>query len=215
MAKDGNSITRVLGSVLLGSALLGSVVLSLGCEPEMPMPPPRESTNPAEDSFYWAMERMEHAIERFRPSSSLGLRVKRELSYEIIPPQNQDDYQARVTIATVTVYQHPAPGSGKEQPKKSADSQENLEDPYVVPTGDPTGETAPVIPPVPKSQAKKRDVPDPPLPMQELKEQKEYLLAYDGNEWQLQDEDLDENERMWFDYALEQGEFAPEAAIER
>lgn len=208
MTKVGNCVTHIMSWVLLGA-----MVLSTGCEPEMPVPPPRESTNPAEDDFYWAMERMEHAIERFQPPSSLGLRVKRQLSYELIPPKDRDTYQARVKIATLTVYQPPIPTPSKAKAKDEA-PEENLEDPFVVPTGDPTGETAPVIPPVPKSQIKKREVADPPLPLQELKEEKEYLLAYVGDQWRLEAEELSDNERMWFDYALQQGEFSLDAAVD-
>jgi hypothetical protein len=57
-------------------------------------------------------------------------------------------------------------------------------------------------------------VPNPRIPLQELKESKEYLLKYAEGAWQVETEEIEEHERLWFDYALQQGEFAPGANTE-
>ena len=52
----------------------------------MPMPNEERSEIPAVADFEWAMERLRHAIEMFQPPSNLGIRVKRDLDYKLIPP---------------------------------------------------------------------------------------------------------------------------------
>jgi hypothetical protein len=198
---------------VLCALLLGSLVFGVGCEPEMPMPPPRESTNPAEDDFAWAMERMEHAIERFQPTSSLGLRVRRKFDYELIPPAGKENYKARVTISTLTVYQPPVPAPKKEKPAPKRKNEEvELADLFAEPGADLEDVANLPLPTIPPAEIEKRKVPDPPLPTPEIKEEKDYLLEYVDDEWQLQEKDLDDSERMWFDYALQQGEFDPDGA---
>ncbi len=204
--------------IALLSSLLLAVAIFTGCEPEMPMPPPRESTNPAEDDFYWAMERMEHAMERFQPSSSLGLRIKRELNYQLFPPsQDEADYTARVTIATRTVFTHDAPSKvqerkeAQEKKAKAAAEKLGLEDPYGPADDGPVDEALLPDGNMP-AELPVSEVPDPRLPTHELKEDKEYLLRYADEQWNLESSELEETERMWFEYALQQGDFTPESA---
>jgi hypothetical protein len=206
-----------ISEIISTLALCGVLVGAVGCEPEMPVPPPRESTNPAEDDFLWAMERMEHAIDRFRPSSSLGLSVKREMDYELIhPAEGRPNYEARVTIATKTVYRPDAPPSAQEKKQAEAAKERGakelkLDNPYTLPGGEPTiveelepRELAPAELPA-------FDVPEPRVPTQRIDEKKTYLLEYVNDQWKLKSKGLEKHEQMWFDYALQQGDFSPEA----
>lgn len=209
--------SRVAARIEVFILLLLSVGMFTGCEPEMPMPPPRESANPAEDDFAWAMERMEHAIERFQPTST-GLRVKREFSYKLIPPSDSEpDYTALVTISTKAVFTHDPPSQVEErkekekQKAKEAAEKLNLEDPYGLPGQDPAEEGLLPQQPAP-AEVKLADIPDPRLPKHEIEEEKEYLLKYVDDQWRLETAEVDDAERIWFDYALQQGEFSPEGA---
>ncbi len=187
-------------------ALLLFVAVLAGCGgPEMPVPPPRESTNPAEDDFVWAMERMEHALSMFQPPSNLGLSVKRNFDYKLIPPSDsQPNYTARVTISTRAIFNHGATSSARERKqaeKKRAANGVELDDPYGLP-GDPVAEDELGIK-VPSVELPNREVPEPNLPAPKLDEKKVYLLEYVDKRWTLQTKSLEENERMWFDYALQ------------
>lgn len=207
-------------------AMLLAVTFPAGCSgPEMPVPPPRESTNPAEDDFVWAMERMEHALTMFQPPSNLGLSVKRDLDYKLIPPTAaQPNYTAQVTISTRSIFNHGATLSAKERQraerKKAGAEELKLDDPYGLPGDDPLAadDLGIKVPPV---ELPSREVPEPNIPAQKLEEKKNYLLEYVDQRWKLQTQSLEENERMWFDYALQQdsalqqGESDPASAAGR
>jgi hypothetical protein len=198
-----------------GLALTVAVAASIGCEPEMPTPPPKAFGSSAEEDFNWAMERMKHAIERFRPASSLGLSVKRDLDYELFPPsEKKANYTARVTISTRTVFRADTPSaaaqSRRAQAKKEA-AKIKLDNPFKLPGEELAGEDAIPVPDVPLAELDNPEIADPRVPIQELKEKREYLLEYVDGKWQLEAKDLEENEQIWFDYALEQGDFAPGA----
>lgn len=192
--------------------IFGLLLFAGGCEPEMPQPPLTESKNPAEKSFNWAMERLEHALEKFRSASSLGLSVKRDLDYQLIPPKDDSaNYTARVTISVKAVYRPEAPPSQRERAESEAkkDPKElKLDNPYRIPGEAKEIEGIP-IPEIPPAEVAKIDVPDPRLPTQKIEEKKDYLLEYIGDAWKLTTTEIEQHERMWFDYALEQGEFAP------
>jgi hypothetical protein len=209
--------TRPLQLEFLSSLLLAMAIFT-GCGSEMPMPPPRESTNPAEDDFFWAMERMKHAMEMFRPSSS-QLRVKRELNYQLIPPsKSETNFTARVTIATKTVFIHDTPSrvqerkDAEEKKAKAAAEKLGLDDPFG-PVEDPlAAEDGLMQGNAPLAEVPISEIPDPRLPTHEIKEEKEYLLKYVDDQWRLETSELEDAERMWFDYALQQGEYTPESA---
>ena len=196
---------------------IGLIVLSVGlvgCDPEMPMPPPRKSTNAQEDSFYWAMERMEHAIEMFRPPSSLGLRVSHDVKYELFPPkEGKPNYTALVTISTKAVFNHEPSPSARQRKKVQQDKAREaakklgLDDPFGPSaeerlTKDPLemDEPGSVVMGTP-------DVADPVIPIQQIAEKKEYQLEYVDDKWIVQTPSVEEDTRMWFDYALQQGEY--------
>lgn len=203
---SGSAKADFLSVLLLGMALLA------GCDgPEMPMPPPRESTNPAEDDFAWAMERLEHALTMFQPPSSLGLSVKRGLDYKLIlPTDDVPNYTARVTISTRSTFNHGVTSSAKERKqaerKKAAAQELKLDDPYALP-GENSLDADELGIKVPAVDLPEHEVPEPNIPTQKLEEKKDYLLEYIDTRWQLQTEGLETNERLWFDYALETGEY--------
>lgn len=184
--------------------LLGAITL-VGCGPEMPVPPPRESINPAVDDFDWAMERLKRAFELFQPPTSLGLSVKRDLEYKLIEPSDsQPNYVANVTVSTRAIFNHDV--LGQRRPKNENESTK-LDDPYVTPENAAVAQELGVD--VPAVTVPTQPVADARIPAQKYEEKKDYILEYKDNRWQLKTESLEENEKMWFDYALQQGEFAP------
>lgn len=211
---SGQNARRFAGLffVLLTVVGMGSV----GCEPEMPMPPRRASTNPAEDSFHWAMERMEHAIEVFRPPSTLGLSVRHSVQHKLFPPKDgQPNYTASVTISTKASFNH-APGTSakerrmaQEDKAREAAKKLGLDDPFG-PTDEEMLTKDPLSMDEPGSvEMGSLEVADPAIPAQRMDEKKEYDLEYVDGQWKLMTDSAKDHERMWFDYALEQGEFAP------
>jgi hypothetical protein len=188
----------------------------IGCEPEMPAPPPKVFGSSAEEDFDWAMVRMKHAIEMFRPSSSADLSMKRELDYELMPPSEAEPkYTARVTISTRTVFRADTP-TADEKRRRAEEKKEaakiKLDNPYKIPGDESGDEDAIPLPDVPLAELSNPEIANPRVPTQQLKEKKDFLLEYADGEWQLKTPDIEKNERMLFDYALQQGEFGPGAA---
>jgi hypothetical protein len=201
-------------TVVLGACVLMACCGIVGCDPEMPQPPPRESTNPAEDSFHWAMERMNHAMEMFRPPSSLGLYVRRTITHKVTPPGNgQPNYTAVVTILTKSMFDHGQIPTAEERKKaKEAKAREaakklGLDDPFGPMDEDPATRDPLAIPEPGAATLGSDDVADPPIAAQEMTEKKDYRLEYIENQWKLLNDDIEDHEKMWFDYALQQGEF--------
>lgn len=201
----------------LAILLLGALTLSVGCGPEMPVPPPKVFGSTAEEDFDWVMERMKHAMERFQPDSSSGLSMKRELDYELFPPSEKNRrYTARVTMSTRTVFRAEAPDINAQRRRAKAKKEAaeiKLDDPYTMPGEENADEDAVPIPDIPLANLNNPEIADPRIPIQELKEKKEYLLEYVDGQWRLKTEGLEESEQMWFDYALEQGDFGPNATV--
>jgi hypothetical protein len=204
------------GNVLL-TVLMPTMALWVGCGPEMPAPPPKAFGSSAEEDFDWAMERMKHAIERFRPASSLGLSVKRELDYELILPSDEKPkYTAQVTISTRSVFRADTPTSEAQRRRAEAKKEASkikLDNPFSIPGEEDGGDDAIPVPEVPVAELSDPEITDPRIPTQQIKEKKEYLLEYVDDRWRLETRDLEDSEQIWFDYALEQGEFAPDAAV--
>lgn len=210
--REGTNLFSRSLHLILHSLLLGTFLLAAGCDgPEMPAPPPRESTNPAEDDFVWIIERMEHALKMFQPPSNLGLTIKRDLKYKVIPPSDQQpNYTAEIIVTTKSIYDHGMiPSTREREQAKKATEKSNLklDDPYELPSDDKLAELGIDVPPVEQTN---REVPAPVIPAQRAVEKREYLLQYANNQWQLQTEVVEEIEQMWFDYALQTGDFGPD-----
>lgn len=200
--------SRLLHLLLHGS-LLGMVLILAGCDgPEMPAPPPRESTNPAEDDFAWIIERMQHALKMFQPPSNLGLSIKQDLQHKVIPPSDkQPNYTAIVTITTKSIYNHGKIPSTRErvQAKDTVNDDIKLDDPYDL----PHEQRDSLRIDVPSVEKPVREVPAPVIPAQRAVEKREFLLEYVDKNWVLTSKELEKTEKMWFDYALQTGEFGP------
>lgn len=207
----GITLFSQLQLVALYGSLLAAMLMLPGCGgPEMPVPPARESTNPAEDDLTWIIERMEHALRMFQPPSNMGLSIKRDIAYKVIPPSDkQPDYTAIVTVTTKTIYNHGMVASTREreQSKKNATKGDiKLDDPYQLPNEEGLDDLGIDVPSV---EQPTREVPAPVIPAQRAVEKREFLLKYVNDQWELQTKDLEESEKMWFDYALQTGEFGP------
>lgn len=199
-----------------GSGAILALVMGfcIGCEPEMPVPPPKVFGSSAEEDFDWAMVRMKHAIEMFRPSSSDGLSMKRELDYELVPPsKEQAKYTARVTIATRTVFRaEPLSSETKkrrEEAKKEA-ANIKLDNPFKIAKEGEAEEDVIPVPEIPLAELNNPEIADPQIPTQQLKEKKDYFLEYVSDHWELTTPEIGESDQMLFDYALQRGEFGPE-----
>jgi hypothetical protein len=210
------SLKSALQSITLGACMLVAFSGMVGCDPEMPQPPPRQPTNPAEDSFHWAMERMNHAMEMFRPPSSLGLHVRRTITHKVTPPgEGRPNYTAVVTISTKSTFDHGEVPTARERKQareekaREAAKKMGLDDPFGPVDEDPATRDPLALPEPGSATLGEDDVADPPIPAQELTEKDDYQLEYIENQWKLLNEDMEKHEQMWFDYALQQGEFGP------
>jgi hypothetical protein len=211
-----NQPLRVVQQIALTVWVVTSFSGLVGCQPEMPQPPPRESTNPAEDSFHWIIDRMNHAMEMFRPSTGLGLHVKRTLTHKLIPPgDGKPNYTAMITLSTSSMFDHGEIPTAKERKQAKEDETRKaakklgLADPFGPMDEDPATLDPMAIPEPGSATLNKKEVADPLIPAQKMTEKKEYRLEYIKNQWKLLNDNLEEHEKMWFDYALQQGEFGP------
>jgi hypothetical protein len=202
---------------MCGALLMLALGFCMGCGPEMPTPPPKVFGSSAEEDFDWAMTRMKHAFKMFRPSSSDGLSMKRELDYELIPPsKEQAKYTARVTIATRAVFRADLPSAEAKKRRAEANKEEKvkLDNPFKIPNETGAEEGVIPVPEVPLAELNDPEIAEPQIPTQQLKEKKDFFLEYASDRWELTTPELEENERMLFDYALQQGEFGPDAALD-
>ena len=181
----------------------------------MPRPPVKRSDNPAEASFEWAMERLQHAIEMSEPPSSLGIRSKRDIDSKLIPPNKENsNYTATVTITTKTVYNpgrltSPRELQEKEQEhkKQQAAIEKAKRDVFALPGEDPITGTTTIDDQLGQVEQEEYEVPNPVVPKQELELKEEFNLEYVDGVWKQLNRAEEEHIQLWFDYALEQGEY--------
>ncbi len=199
----------------MASWLVAIMLVGPGCRrTEMPIPPAAAtSSQPEVQQFQWAMERLEHAFEMFRPPSTSGIRVDREIEYEIFPPdEKQKKYTAQVTLLTKTIFQHSAPESSLAKKKLQAKQAKELAalraaeaDPFAQPGDDLEEKDLPLV------QPKGAEIIEPRVPSQKLEKKLVCNLEYRQGKWRLIDDSPElEDVQMWFDYALQQGEYEPE-----
>ncbi|WP_146448280.1 hypothetical protein [Bythopirellula polymerisocia] len=181
----------------------------------MPRPPVERSDIPAEADFEWAMERLRHAIEMFLPPSSLGIRVKREMDYELNPPdKDNSNYTADVTITTRTIYSAGRLTSPREQQKKEQERKEKQaaiekakRDVFALPGEEPITGTTTSDDDLNKIEQDTAEVPNPVVPQPELDYKDEIKLEYVNDKWKQLNRAKEEHVQLWFDYALQQGEY--------
>jgi hypothetical protein len=154
-----------------------------------------EPEDTAKEDFDWAMERLQQALDTSGSVARLNLRVKRDLSYELLPPDgSRANYAARVTIKTRSDYIPDAPiipqSDEDAQPSDLAlDTAEDSTDPL-----DPTQNL----------RTKQPLFAELPTRIPNIEETKVYELAYLEKRWQLQTELESDHEKMWFEYSLQE-----------
>ncbi len=176
--------------------VLALAILNVGCEGPSRVPSAaKKLEHSPEAEFDWAMERLQRALDRFQPAAHLGLRIKRDLSYQLIPPDKpQFNYSAQVTIKSKTFYksenrilveeEEPEPLAGDAN--FAADSE-----------GDPLSSFR-------ENSIKKPMIVSSQGPAPRIDETRVYELAYSDGRWQLNTQPETKYEQMWFQYALEQ-----------
>ncbi len=202
-----------LGRSLVVLCLVGAFS---GCTEEMPRPPAERSSIPAEADFDWAMERLRHAIEMFQPPSNLGIHVTRDLDYELIPPDaEQKNYTAHVTITTKTVFKPSKPPLPSEKRKKKQEqenketaSQKATRDPFALPGEEPITGTSTIDDALEKVEQTPAEIIEPTIPPQEIELKEEFQLEYIDGKWKQLNQAEEEHIQLWFDYALQQGDYA-------
>jgi hypothetical protein len=168
----------------------------------------KKSKSNAEIDFEWAMQRLRRAVEDFTPRASLGLRVKRELSYELLPPDaSQPNYTARVTIKSITKYKPDRQNPARDEKPKPDRKSNRLADEDTFAANSPPegaeGSTA-FYDDDQEFRASKPMFVDSLIEAPSLKEQIVYELVYQEKRWQLVTQPEAKYEQMWFDYALQQ-----------
>ncbi|WP_148076026.1 hypothetical protein [Bythopirellula goksoeyrii] len=185
----------------------------------MPRPPAERFSNPAEADFDWAMDRLNHAIEMFHPPSSLGIRVTRDMDYELFPPNAEhSNYTARVTVTTKTIYVHGKPVSpsknrreAQEKAKKQKAEEQAERDPFALPGEEPITGTTTIDDEIAQIDQDPATTIDPSIPPQEIELKEEFDLEYKDGTWKQLNRAEEEHIQLWFDYALQQGEYKPES----
>ncbi|NOY29617.1 MAG: hypothetical protein GXP28_05405 [Planctomycetes bacterium] len=181
-------------------------LLSVGCEfSRSEVSDSKQSDDRAKADFDWAMERLRRAIETFTPSGNLGLSIKRELSYEFIPPNSpQSNCTARVIVDSKTAYRpkrfYPAADEELSVDPKAVDNAFTEEELQAKRANDPTGLQDDFVVGLPP----KAPIVDPLVNAPSREERIVYELVYRDKRWQLETQPESEHERLWFEYALQQ-----------
>jgi len=185
--------------------ILLPTLLGVGCESSRSeVSDSKQSDDRAKADFDWAMERLRRAIETFTPSGNLGLSIKRELSYEFIPPNSsQSNYTARVVVDSKTAYKPKRFYSATDEEPASgpqAAGSAFAEELQAKRANDPTGLQGDFAVGLPR----KAPIVDPLVSAPSIKERIVYELVYRDERWQLETQPESKHERLWFEYALPQ-----------
>jgi len=182
-----------------------STLLGVGCESSRSdVSDSKQPDDSVKADFDWAMLRLRRAIETFAPSTSSGLSIKRELSYEFFPPDaSQPDYTARVVVDSKMAYKPQRFYSTTDEERASAPQAADsafTEELLAKRENDPTKfqgdlETGP---------SSKSTVIEPLVGAPSTKKRIVYELVYRDQRWQLETQPESKHEQMWFEYALQQ-----------
>ncbi len=182
---------------------LGLVIasLNLGCESSAPTNTP--TVQVPEKRFEWVIKRLEHALESFSPSGSLGLRAQRELTYELFPPtSSQPNYTAQIVIVSKTAYapefrpQETPPEKAEQKVDPSVYDAILNEDPLEDPLDNPDQRFLEL--PIKKPTTLRAPTPTPYSENRET-----FDLTYLDDRWQLLTPIESKRASNWFEYALE------------
>jgi len=204
----GKPPTRVWANIYR-LCLLSPALLGIGCETSRSdVTSSQRQDETAKADFDWAMARLRRAVETFTPSANIGLRMKRELSYELIPPDaSQPLYTAQVIVKSKTAYQperfFPALDDDEEE-EQDESSDQRTADMILAEELRADGEN--------DSTVIREDYQEDPLPKTMIveslvaapssEERVVYNLVYRNNRWQLETQPDSKHEKMWFEYAL-------------
>lgn len=158
----------------------------------------------AEEELQWSMERLERALKMQEDSPSMGLRFKRTLDYEFLPPEKKGGpIRGEVSITSVTIFHHQqftgdpdTKQPTEEEPKRSV-AEQVLDDPTGI-----RDEYADEMVNIPGVGPKAPAAPEARIKPRRKKETKVFGMTYTDGSWQLDDEPEEEYERLWFEYAL-------------
>jgi len=174
-----------------------------------------DPTERAKEDFDWAMERLHRAVQSFRPASSLGMRVQREMTHELQLADNPNEpHRAVVTISTKTFYDHePASDENgnedakkeqqKQNKKKNKSQQSDGENAFLLSGDESQQEVFESMEEIPELESAVPKIVEPKLEPRTLEEKDEFDLIYKDGQWQLVTQPEVEHVRMWFEYALE------------
>jgi len=195
-------------SVVSNLCLLSPALLGIGCETSRSdISSSQQLEDSAKEDFDWAMMRLRRAIETFTPPASLGLKMTRKLSYELIPPDaTRPHYTAQVIVNSKTAYQpkrffSTTEGDFKQdETSRSGDTSafaERLQaDRANNPAASPEGHL--------EGTQTKALVVDALVDAPSIEERIVYELIYRDERWQLETLPDSKHEQMWFEYALQQ-----------
>lgn len=142
---------------------------------------PSHSVSHPEADLDWAMQRLERALNLHQASAEVGLRIKRDTSFEYQAPDSSGPVpRAVVHVNTHTMLLHDSLAAPKTTARSKADDD-----------------------PVVKKLLLHEPTADAHVPPRRLQELRTFDLVYKQGKWQLDKEPESELERSWFKYALE------------
>ncbi len=188
-----------------------------GCGNPSPAKLPEQvQADAAEREFNWAMERLDRALQDFRPRGKGVLRVSRDMKFQLIPPNKETpQFTAQVTVQTTSTYIHDQAFSTLQQNRAKVKAQQKRAEPL---WNDPLDPNSPLGKSIDNPLAEtyvaqmeeitaESDVPLTPearVSNRQRVEKKTFDLIYKDQRWQLQTELDKDYERLWFEYALQQ-----------
>jgi len=151
-----------------------------------------------EGEFEWGMTRLKRALRLFRPSSSDGLVTKRDVEYELIPPNNKNsNYAARVTVVSETSFLHGKRKIKKEKKAETIKEEPKLDDPLA------NKEDFAEYLDIPGTGSRSPIISTPPIDTRSLDSRSIFEMVYAEGKWKLTQQPKLKHEQLWFEYAFE------------
>ena len=176
---------------------------------------PSHSVSHPEADLDWAMQRLERALNLHQASAEVGLRIKRDMSFEYQAPDSSGPVpRAVVHVNTHTMLLHDSLAAPKTTARSKADDDPDRDlIEHDLFGSDPLAKTSDAIlenftnvdpdDPVVKKLLLHEPTADVHVPPRRLQELRTFDLVYKQGKWQLDKEPESELERSWFKYALE------------
>jgi hypothetical protein len=190
MVQSQDSRCRPLAAT---AALIAVLALALGCGRSSDEALPKFPVEPAEAEFELVAQRLESALADAQAEAGSGVASKRECSYELVPPSDdQDQYEAEVTIETTTRLIKPKLPA-RPEPKPKIDTPEGI--------AAAAQETDKPAEPTPREVA---DQDAAKMAAESVTRHTEtYRLAYKNDRWQMDKLPEEPIDRLVFEYALD------------